>query len=99
MRFQPFDLFEKQLDKQQIWNTTRKSIHPRSPSEMKLHLGSVAVPYHPKVSPLGYARYYVTGGEFPVGLNSLHLNSPCNLLVKPDFLAACISPHQYEWDL
>ena len=22
MRFQPFDLFEKQLDKQQIWNTT-----------------------------------------------------------------------------
>ena len=44
---------------------------------------------------MGYARYYLTGGEFPVGLNSLRLDSPCNLLVKLDFLAACIAPHQY----
>jgi hypothetical protein len=34
-------------------------------------------------------------GLFPVGLNSLCLNSPCNLLVKPGILAACITPHQY----
>jgi hypothetical protein len=42
-----------------------------------------------------YARYYVTGGAFPVGLNSLCLNSPCYLLVKPGVLAACIAPHRY----
>jgi hypothetical protein len=36
-----------------------------------------------------------TGDTFPVGLNSLCLNSPCYLLVKLSFLAACIAPHWY----
>src|SRR5215218_6461651 len=36
-----------------------------------------------------------TGVRFPVGLNSLRLNSPCYLSVKPGILAACIAPHQY----
>src|SRR4051794_32164033 len=36
-----------------------------------------------------------TGGQFPVGLNSLRLHSPCYLTVKPGVLAACIAPHRY----
>ena len=35
-----------------------------------------------------------TGVTFPVGLNPLRLDSPCDLLVKPGLLATCRSPHR-----
>ena len=36
-----------------------------------------------------------TGVPFPVGLNPLRLNSPCDSSAKPRILAACVAPHGY----
>src|SRR4051794_27041359 len=36
-----------------------------------------------------------TGVDFPVGRNPLRLDSPCDLSVKPRFLAAWVGPHGY----
>ena len=40
-------------------------------------------------------RGLLTGGSFPVGLNSLRLDSPWYLLVKPGFLKVLHTSHQY----
>jgi hypothetical protein len=48
--------------------------------------GSFAVPCI-RVCYFRLCRYYVTGGTFPVGRNSLRLDSPWYLLVKPGVLA------------
>jgi hypothetical protein len=62
--------------------------------DLSVPLSSFAVPCQ-----LGcqsnYAEYYVRGVCFPVGQNSLCLDSPYYFSVKPCVLAVCIAPHRY----
>jgi hypothetical protein len=56
---------------------------------------SFAAPCSRGPLPHKYAEYYVAGGNFPVGQNSLCLDSPYYLLAKHGILAVCIAPHRY----
>jgi hypothetical protein len=71
-----------------------------SPDEARRRLGFVRRPPQCFVSAT-QGRGLLSFGQpgagvtFPVGPNTLQVDSPCNLSVKPRLLAACVGPHGY----